>query len=142
MWVWPLGQEDPMEEGTAAHSNTLASRIPRKRSLAGYSPWGCRVGHDWSDLAQHSIPQFIALHFITLQYCGFYKINWRCVTTLHLARLLIPVFKSICSFWVSVSHFGNSHNILNILIIIFFVMVICDQCSLVLLWFTEGWEDG
>ena len=22
-----------------------------QRSLVGYSPWGCRVEHDWSDLA-------------------------------------------------------------------------------------------
>ena len=26
--VWPLGQEDPLEEGMAAHSSTLAWRIP------------------------------------------------------------------------------------------------------------------
>ena len=24
-----------------------------QRSLAGYSPWGHRIGHDWSNLAQH-----------------------------------------------------------------------------------------
>ena len=24
------------------------------RSLVGYGPWGHRVGHDWSDLAQHN----------------------------------------------------------------------------------------
>ena len=24
MWVWSLGQEDPMEEGMATHSNILA----------------------------------------------------------------------------------------------------------------------
>ena len=40
--------EDPLEEGMAIHSNILAWRIPRQRSLVGYSPWGCRVGHDWA----------------------------------------------------------------------------------------------
>ena len=25
-----------------------------QRSLVGYGPWGHRVGHDWSDLAQHN----------------------------------------------------------------------------------------
>ena len=36
----PLGQEDPLEEGTATHSSIPAWRIPRtERSLAGYSPW-------------------------------------------------------------------------------------------------------
>ena len=28
MQVWCLGQEDPLEEGMAAHSSTLAWRIP------------------------------------------------------------------------------------------------------------------
>ena len=27
MWVWSLGQEDPLEEGMATHSNILAWRI-------------------------------------------------------------------------------------------------------------------
>ena len=28
MWVWSLGREDPLEEGTAIHSSILAWRIP------------------------------------------------------------------------------------------------------------------
>ena len=32
------GQEDPLEEGVAAHSNILAWRIPW--SLVGCRPWG------------------------------------------------------------------------------------------------------
>ena len=38
-WIQPLGQEDPLEKGMAAHSSILVWRIPQ-RSLAGYSPWG------------------------------------------------------------------------------------------------------
>ena len=34
---------------------------------------------------------------------------------------------SICSLCVSVSHFGNSHNISNFPIIFTFVMMMCDQ---------------
>ena len=30
-WVQSLGWEDPLEEGTATHSSTLAWRIPRDR---------------------------------------------------------------------------------------------------------------
>ena len=40
---------------------------------------------------------------------------------------------SICSLHVSVSHFGNSCNIPNFFIITTFVMVMCDQWSLMLL---------
>ena len=37
-WVRSLSWEDPLEEGTAAHSSILAWRIHGQRSLAGYSP--------------------------------------------------------------------------------------------------------
>ena len=37
-WVQCLGQEDPLEEGTATHSSILASRPQGQRSLVGYSP--------------------------------------------------------------------------------------------------------
>ena len=36
MWVWSLGQEDPLEEGMATHSSILAWRIPRTEESAGY----------------------------------------------------------------------------------------------------------
>ena len=31
-----------LEKEMATHSSTLAWRIPWKRNLAGYSPWGCK----------------------------------------------------------------------------------------------------
>ena len=58
MWVPSLGQEDPLEEGTATHSSILAWRIPWTEEAGGLQPMESqRVGHDWSDLAQkHDIP--------------------------------------------------------------------------------------
>ena len=41
-WVQSLGQKDPLEEGMATHSSILAWKIHGQRSLAGYSPWGCK----------------------------------------------------------------------------------------------------
>ena len=35
-----LGQEDLLEKEMATHSSILAWKIPWKRSLASYSPWG------------------------------------------------------------------------------------------------------
>ena len=32
----------------AIHSSTLAWKIPWMESLVGYSPWGCRVWHDFT----------------------------------------------------------------------------------------------
>ena len=42
MWARSLGWEDPLEEGMATHSSTLAWRIPWTEELGGLravSPW-------------------------------------------------------------------------------------------------------
>ena len=45
------GQEDPLEEGMATHSNILAWT----GEPGGLQPAELqKAGHDWSDLAQHS----------------------------------------------------------------------------------------
>ena len=41
-WVQSLGQEDTLEKGLATHSSILAWETLGQRSLAGYSPWGCK----------------------------------------------------------------------------------------------------
>ena len=52
MWVWPLGQEDPLEGAIATHSSILAWRIPwTEKSGKVQSIGSQRVGHDWSDWA-------------------------------------------------------------------------------------------
>ena len=44
-WVGKI----PLEKGMATlYSSNLAWRIPRQRSLVGYSLWGLRVRHDWA----------------------------------------------------------------------------------------------
>ena len=40
--VQSLGWEDPLEEGMTTHSKILAWKCYGQRSLAGYSPWGCK----------------------------------------------------------------------------------------------------
>ena len=47
MLVQFLGQEDPLEEGMAAHSSILAWRIPWTEELVGLQSMGSqRVRHD------------------------------------------------------------------------------------------------
>ena len=42
-WVRSLGQEDPLEKGTATHSSILAWRVPWIEEPSGlYSPGGCK----------------------------------------------------------------------------------------------------
>jgi len=38
-WIRSLGQEDPLEDGTATHSSILTWKIPWIEELVGYSPW-------------------------------------------------------------------------------------------------------
>jgi len=42
MQVRCLGREDPLEEEMATHFNMLPGESHGQRSLAGYSPWGCK----------------------------------------------------------------------------------------------------
>ena len=41
-WVQSLSQEDPLEQGRTTHSSILAGEPHGHRSLAAYSPWGCK----------------------------------------------------------------------------------------------------
>ena len=51
MRVRSLGQDDPLEEGMAAHSSILAWRIPWTEGSGGLeSIESQRVGHEWSNL--------------------------------------------------------------------------------------------
>ena len=71
------------------------------------------------------IPRFIAFHFIVpCRYRSFYKLKV-CGNPVS-SKSFGAIFPNICSFQVSVSHFGNSCSILNFFIIIILVMVICD----------------
>ena len=46
-WVQSLGGEDPLEEGVATHSSTLAWRIPGTEKPGGLQSMGSqRVGRD------------------------------------------------------------------------------------------------
>ena len=45
--VISLGQEDPLEEGMATHSNILAGKVPWTEEPGGLQSLGLqRVGHD------------------------------------------------------------------------------------------------
>ena len=51
MWVWPLGQEDPLEEEIVTHSNILDWRTPWTEEPGRlYSPWG----HKESDTTEYT----------------------------------------------------------------------------------------
>ena len=48
-WIWPLGQEYPLEKGMATHSSILAWRIPWTEEPGGPQSMGWQtVGHNWA----------------------------------------------------------------------------------------------
>ena len=52
-WVWPLGQEDPLEKEMATHSSILAWEIPWTEETDGLQSMGLqRVGHDLANKQQ------------------------------------------------------------------------------------------
>ena len=56
MRVQSLGQEDPLEEGTATHYSILAWRIPWSEEPGSLQSIGSqRVGHNWSDLVHMQV---------------------------------------------------------------------------------------
>ena len=42
-----MGWEDPLEKEIQFTPVFLPGEFHGQRNLAGYSSWGCRVGHDW-----------------------------------------------------------------------------------------------
>ena len=41
-WVGSLHQEEPLAKEMVTHSSSLAWEVHGQRSLAGFSPWGCK----------------------------------------------------------------------------------------------------
>ena len=48
MQVWSLAQEDPLKRKWQSTPLFLPGKSHGQRSLAGYSPWACRIGRDWA----------------------------------------------------------------------------------------------
>ena len=72
--VWSLGWEDPLEKEMATHSNIFAWEIPWQRSLAGYSPWGQKVRHNFETKQQYMY-LYIYILFIGLLTYNLYMIK-------------------------------------------------------------------
>ena len=76
----------------------------------------------------------VLLHFTDTVF----PTNWRFVATLQWANLLVPFFFQQHLLTNCLTYFDGSWNTSNFLIIIIFVVVICDQWFLMLpFWLTE-----
>ena len=110
-WVWSLGWEDPLEEVMATHSSILAWRIPMDSPLAGYSPCGCRVGHDratkhtyndWEGYSNDFGERMeISRGWATTHFLGFDGQPWNCHGT---CGCVIELSATISKCWGSGLH--------------------------------------
>ena len=73
MWVWSLGEEDPLEKEMATHSSILAWRIPWTEEPSRLQSIGShRAGHYWNTFETsvkafyHFLPQEI---FFLITFC-------------------------------------------------------------------------
>ena len=79
MWaicVHSQGREDPLEEEMATTPVFLPKESHGHRSLAGYSPRGCTVGHDCIDLAGTQI-----VSSPLLARAAWVLMSWKCLRT-------------------------------------------------------------
>ena len=62
--VLSLGWDDPLEKEWQPTPVFLPGEFHGQRSLAGYSPWGCRAGHDWATNTHTHIYIYLLITYV------------------------------------------------------------------------------
>ena len=78
-WVRFLGWEDPLEKGMPLTPVSLLGESHGQRSLAGYSPWGCKeldMTDQLSDQLSHSHVSVVKLNTQTSRHGYISKRQW------------------------------------------------------------------
>ena len=79
-WVQPLGWEDSLEKGVAAHSIILAWRIPWTEEPGGLQS----MGHEESDMMEHLSPaQHVQIHVKLNLFVVHQKLTQLCKSTIY-----------------------------------------------------------
>ena len=100
MWVWSLGQEDPLEKEMASHSNILAWRISWTEKPGGLQATGSqRVRHDWSDLVGMYVCIWV-LCVCVLNYTWVLGFDIKCVILwIMRAPMVVQTLKNLPIMW-------------------------------------------
>ena len=108
-WVWSLGWEGPLEKGMATHSSILAWKNLWMKEPGRYSPWGCRVGHNWATNTEHRDFRLMDFTIVLLHICDNFLLLAQ-TELLHVIRTLICnksmllfVNREMCKLTVSYS---------------------------------------
>lgn len=123
-WGWKRAR--PRKGGSLLFAKVLCGRDGSCGIFAVHSFYSCPFVICLPIHLVTGRPHSIALHFIVLhRYCFFYRL--KACGNLAWTTPSTPFFcKSICSFPISVSHFGSSHHISNFFMIIISIIVISD----------------
>ena len=62
MWVWSLGQADPLEKRTVTHSSILAWRIPRTEEPVGLPGSVIEINRGWANKQQWTKIPYVSGH--------------------------------------------------------------------------------
>ena len=90
----PWVGKDPLEEEVATHSSILAWRIPRQKSLVGYSAWGPKESDTTEQLRVHACivrrPALVAVRWqgtrlLWPSTCPCFWLSWRPMPGSHFA---------------------------------------------------------
>ena len=92
MRVQSLGQKDPLEKGMASHSSILAWRISGERSLAGYSPWGCKELDTTEQLSKNN-HSLISIYYTLGTLLSALPIASYIICTRDLSMLILQIMK-------------------------------------------------
>ena len=100
MWVWSLGQEDPLEKEMASQSNILAWRISWTEKPGGLQATGSqRVRHDWSDLVGMYVCIWV-LCVCVLNYTWVLGFDIKCVILwIMRAPMVVQTLKNLPIMW-------------------------------------------
>ena len=92
--VWSLSRDDPLEEGMATHSSSLAWRVPWTEEPGGLqSLRSHRVRHDWSDSATAANPHWhhdrskSTVNLGVHSWCSVFCAKWHVSITLVLQSI-------------------------------------------------------
>ena len=86
MWVYSLGQEDPLEEGMATHSRVLSWRIPWTEEPGGLH----RVAQSWTRLKR------LSRHRYTLEAVSSGSVHWQDWLLVRASSYLVECLFSLC----------------------------------------------
>ena len=119
-----------MEEGMATHSSILAWRNSRIKSQEGYSPWGHKIRHDWSnweftDLTFQVPTQYCSLQHQTSLSPPVTSTAGHCFHFDSSSSFFLELFlySSLLEYWAPTNVGSSSFSVLSICLFILFMGV-------------------